>query len=88
MKIDRSFTQAARSPRQSAAIVKAVTGLCDGLDMSTTAEGVETEEQFQALARKGCTETQGFLFSPAREVGPPALLELHGFASELSQAAE
>jgi EAL domain-containing protein (putative c-di-GMP-specific phosphodiesterase class I) len=32
----------------------------------TTAEGVETEEQRRALVDLGCTQMQGFLFSPAR----------------------
>ena len=89
VKIDRSFTQGLDRSRESDAIVKAVTSLCEGLQMSTTAEGVETEEQFQALARKGCREAQGFLFSPAREVAEiPLLLERLGFADALAQAAE
>ena len=35
----------------------------------TTAEGVETEEQFELLRKEGCTEVQGYLFS--RRVPPP-----------------
>ena len=71
VKIDRSFTRELGRSRQSEAIVQAVTDLCQGLDMVTTAEGVETERQFAALSRQGCREAQGFLFSrprPAREV--------------------
>jgi EAL domain-containing protein (putative c-di-GMP-specific phosphodiesterase class I) len=33
--------------------------------MTTTAEGVETEQQRSLLFSLGCTEMQGFLFSPA-----------------------
>ena len=33
--------------------------------MATTAEGVETLEQFKTLSGVGCTEVQGYLFSPA-----------------------
>ncbi len=89
VKIDRSFTQGLDRSRQSDAIVKAVTDLCEGLDMCTTAEGVETEEQFRALARTGCREAQGYLFSPARAAEDiPMLFEQFGFAKPLPQAAE
>ena len=40
-------------------------------NMTTTAEGVETSEQKDALRRLGCTEMQGYLFSqpvPGSEV--------------------
>jgi EAL domain-containing protein (putative c-di-GMP-specific phosphodiesterase class I) len=36
--------------------------------MTTTAEGVETEQQREILLNLGCTEMQGYLFSPARPV--------------------
>ena len=35
------------------------------LGMRVTAEGVEREEQFGWLEAEGCTEAQGYLFSPA-----------------------
>ncbi|WP_444462414.1 putative bifunctional diguanylate cyclase/phosphodiesterase [Rhodobacter capsulatus] len=76
VKIDRAFTAGLGSSRQSAAIVRAVTGMCLSLGMVSTAEGVETEAQLAALDREGCAEVQGFLFSkpvPAREI--PALLD-------------
>jgi EAL domain-containing protein (putative c-di-GMP-specific phosphodiesterase class I) len=41
-----------------------VIGLGQSLGMSTTAEGIETEEQLDALRAQGCNEVQGFLFSP------------------------
>ena len=53
------------------AIVRAVAGLGSALGMSTTAEGVETEEQLRHVRQQGCTEVQGFYFSrprPAEEV--------------------
>ena len=36
------------------------------LDIETTAEGVETEAQLEAVTALGCTEMQGNLFSHAR----------------------
>ncbi|HUG63097.1 MAG TPA: EAL domain-containing protein, partial [Methylomirabilota bacterium] len=41
-----------------------VIGLGRSLGMSTAAEGVETEAQLDLVRRQGCTEVQGFLFSP------------------------
>jgi EAL domain-containing protein (putative c-di-GMP-specific phosphodiesterase class I) len=75
VKIDRSFTRELEQSLQSKAIVRAVVNLCAMLQMTTTAEGVETEAQFQTLVREGCGEAQGYLFSkprPANEI--PALL--------------
>jgi EAL domain-containing protein (putative c-di-GMP-specific phosphodiesterase class I) len=45
--------------------------MAQGLGMTTTAEGVETNEQLEVVKAEGCTEMQGFLFShplPADEV--------------------
>jgi EAL domain-containing protein (putative c-di-GMP-specific phosphodiesterase class I) len=42
--------------------------------MTTTAEGVETEEQMQHVRSLGCTEMQGFLFSPPVRVDGVARL--------------
>jgi EAL domain-containing protein (putative c-di-GMP-specific phosphodiesterase class I) len=48
------------------AIVRAVVAMGGGLCIATTAEGVETQEQLELLADEGCTEAQGYLFSPPR----------------------
>ncbi|HWA17813.1 MAG TPA: EAL domain-containing protein [Devosia sp.] len=64
IKIDRSFMRDLESRGDSLAIIKAVIGLGHSLGMSTTAEGVETEEQLRAVREQGCNEVQGFLFSP------------------------
>ena len=50
----------------SLAIVRAVIAMGNGLGIATTAEGVETAEQFKQLKLEGCTEVQGYLFSPPR----------------------
>ena len=48
------------------AIVRAVAGLGTSLGIATTAEGVETAEQLERVRAEGCTEVQGYLFSPPR----------------------
>ncbi|MEO5806133.1 PAS-domain containing protein [Devosia sp.] len=64
IKIDRSFMKDVGEQKDSMAIIKAVIGLGRSLGMSTTAEGIETEEQLAAIREEGCDEAQGFLFSP------------------------
>jgi EAL domain-containing protein (putative c-di-GMP-specific phosphodiesterase class I) len=69
IKIDKSFIHDLSSQEGSVAIVRAVVGLSSSLGITTTAEGVETQEQLTRLASEGCNEVQGFLFSPPRPAG-------------------
>ncbi|MGC1694172.1 MAG: EAL domain-containing protein [Pseudolabrys sp.] len=66
IKIDRSFIQDLSNGAGPLAIVHAVAGLANGLNMISTAEGVETQQQLETLQAIGCTEMQGYLFSQAR----------------------
>jgi len=66
IKIDRSFVRDLAERQDCVAIVKAISGLGQSLNIATTAEGVETEDQFACLRAMGCTEVQGFLFSAAK----------------------
>jgi diguanylate cyclase (GGDEF)-like protein len=71
IKIDRSFIQDVAEGVGSLNIVRAVAAMAKGLGMSTTAEGVETQAQLEAVRSEGCTEMQGFLFSrplPVEEI--------------------
>jgi len=71
IKIDRSFIQDLSNGAEPRAIVHAVANLANCLNMISTAEGVETQAQLEALQAIGCTEMQGYLFSrprPAKEV--------------------
>ena len=62
---------------ESSAIVRAVAGPAQSLRKTSTAEGVETEQQMQQVRSLGCTEMQGFLFSPpVRAADVAALFEL------------
>ncbi len=65
IKIDRSFVKDIAHPNGSSTIVHAVVTMAAACHMSTTAEGVETEAQREILRRLGCSQMQGFLFSPA-----------------------
>jgi diguanylate cyclase (GGDEF)-like protein len=62
IKIDQSFVREMAGRADCASIVNAVVSLATDLGISTTAEGVENEEQVQQLARAGCTEVQGYHF--------------------------
>jgi diguanylate cyclase (GGDEF)-like protein len=76
VKIDKSFVHDLRHSGDATAIVRSVTSLCRALGIATTAEGVETAQQFDGVLANGCTHVQGYLFSPpvpAAEI--PALCE-------------
>ena len=63
IKIDQSFVRAAATgERESAAIVHAILALARGLGIATTAEGVETAAQAEAMRGFGCDQLQGFHF--------------------------
>jgi EAL domain-containing protein (putative c-di-GMP-specific phosphodiesterase class I) len=62
IKIDRSFTADVAEHEGSMAIVGAIIGLSRGLNMITTAEGIETERQFEIMRAAGVTLVQGYLF--------------------------
>jgi diguanylate cyclase (GGDEF)-like protein len=73
IKIDRSFMRDLSRKGDSLAIIKAIIGLGHSLGMEMVAEGVETEDQLNAVRDQGCNEVQGFLFSPPM---PPAAVQL------------
>jgi diguanylate cyclase (GGDEF)-like protein len=68
IKIDRSFVKDITDEKSSFAIIKGVTSLAHSLNMITTVEGVETEEQLDRVRRLGCAEIQGYLLSPPKSL--------------------
>ena len=66
IKIDKSFIRGLSDSDESNAIVRAIAGLGITLGIATTAEGVETLEQLEKIVADGCTEVQGYFFSPPR----------------------
>jgi diguanylate cyclase (GGDEF)-like protein/PAS domain S-box-containing protein len=86
IKIDRSFVRDLVERPDCVAIVRAISGLGRSLNITTTAEGVETLDQLDWLRAEGCNEVQGFLFSAARPAAEIAQL-LCRFGRRASQAA-
>ncbi|MBU6463427.1 MAG: EAL domain-containing protein [Bradyrhizobium sp.] len=84
IKIDRCFVNDIEDSDGSSCIVQAVVTIATARQMTTTAEGVETKQQQQLLRMLGCSEMQGYLFSPAK---PAAEIERLFFAHTKKSAA-
>ena len=65
IKIDKSFTQGFASRRDCAAVVASVLALARGLDIATTAKGVENSEQFEVVAGRRGRLCAGLSVRPA-----------------------
>lgn len=63
IKIDRCFVTDLATRSDCQAIIKAVVGLAQELNMKTVAEGIEEQDQFQWLEAVGCTAAQGYYIS-------------------------
>ncbi|MEO5612397.1 MAG: EAL domain-containing protein [Sphingomicrobium sp.] len=63
IKIDQSFVRGACDPEsRSAALIRAMVGLASDLEMQTTAEGVETQDELLLIRNLGCSLVQGYIF--------------------------
>ena len=75
IKIDRQFINDLESAPGGRAVVQAILALGHALDLSVTAEGVETDRQLEMLTEDHCAEVQGFLLArPMAESQLRALL--------------
>ena len=75
LKIDRSFVSDMGRSEHAATLVTSIISLARNLGLKTVAEGVEKEDEARTLARLGCDELQGYLFSrPLAAQGVEALL--------------
>jgi diguanylate cyclase (GGDEF)-like protein len=63
LKIDRTFTRRLPADRRTSTLVSTLIDLAHTFGLTTIAEGVETSEQLEYLARCGCDESQGYLHS-------------------------
>jgi EAL domain-containing protein (putative c-di-GMP-specific phosphodiesterase class I) len=62
LKIDKSFVRDVLTDPNDAAIARTILGLGHTLGLDVIAEGVETQDQRDFLARNGCRAYQGYLF--------------------------
>ncbi|MCG6856495.1 MAG: EAL domain-containing protein [Salaquimonas sp.] len=88
IKIDKSFVHGFGRATDDEAIVQAIIELAHAKGLKTTAEGVETESQSKSLARIGCDDLQGFLFSkalPRKEID--VLFSVDSDADEVNASA-
>ena len=69
VKIDRAFIADLARSKRDRAVVRTMVALGENLNLTPTAEGVETVEQLRVLRGLGCTWAQGHLF--ARPMPPP-----------------
>jgi diguanylate cyclase (GGDEF)-like protein len=67
IKIDQSFVRGLNEDRCGKEIVHLIAGLGVSIGVETHAEGVENEDQLEALMIQGCTEVQGYLFGRAMQ---------------------
>lgn len=67
LKIDRAFVRPLEGDSKTRRLVLAMIEAGHALDLTVTAEGIETQEQAEILAELGCDLGQGFLWSPALE---------------------
>jgi len=65
IKIDQSFVRPVDDSDRNDTLLETIISMCQRLDMTTIAEGIETEPQFSRLRRLGCELGQGYLFSAA-----------------------
>ena len=68
IKIDQTFISNLERNQQSPTIIRAVIGLARGLKLPVVAEGVETREQLDFLAKEHCDEVQGYLIGRPRPI--------------------
>ncbi len=91
LKIDRSFIHGVANSERALAIIQAVANFGSILGKDIVAEGVETEQEMQAMQRTGCTHLQGYLFSkpvPAEHIEAMIAVGRLGVARSTGKVAQ
>lgn len=76
LKIDRRFVSDVDRSEGSAAIIRTIAALARNLDMTCTAEGVETARQMSIVSQCGCHHAQGFFIArpmPLSDIAPDSI---------------
>jgi len=63
LKLDQTFVRGIETSDQSCAIARATISMAHALNLTVTAEGVETQAQADFLIDQGCDELQGYLYA-------------------------
>ncbi len=82
LKIDKSFTADIHRSSEARAVIQAVSGIAESLNLTVVAEGIETQRQLDYIREHGCVGGQGYYFARpmtqarileylAREKAPP-----------------
>jgi EAL domain-containing protein (putative c-di-GMP-specific phosphodiesterase class I) len=83
LKLDQSFVKRLPEGAAAAAIVRPALALGASLNIPVLAEGIETEAQWQFLAREGCAKGQGYLFAKPQSLAQlPAATAAARFVSD------
>jgi diguanylate cyclase (GGDEF)-like protein len=82
IKIDKSMAGTVDRDPQAAALVAGTVAIAQALNISVTAEGVETEDQARLLRLAGCQYLQGYLYSR-----PKPLLEVLAIQKHMTEVA-
>lgn len=89
MKIDKFFVDTITRDGSTTAIVEMLVRLARDLKMTVIAEGIETEDQLQALRGCGVEEGQGYLVSPPLAIAPfMELVEIHRAKADVRAALD
>lgn len=65
LKIDRKFIENIETDPAASAIIKAISQIGDSIDLDILIEGIENQQQLEAVKICGCQTGQGFYFYPA-----------------------
>lgn len=63
LKIDQSFVRSMVKEKKMQVVTKAIADMASGMELSSIAEGIETEQDYETLRDMGCDYGQGYLFA-------------------------